>query len=89
MPQPEGADLDRIHERRDHLRAQYLADPAPPSTALGVHHVALICRDVEETIGFYQGLLGFPLVEMVESSRRARNRLPRPGSRRRGQPLPA
>ena len=67
MPQPEGADLDRIHERRDQLRAQYLADPAPPSTARGVHHVALICRDVEETIGFYQGLLGFPLVEMVEN----------------------
>jgi glyoxylase I family protein len=29
--------------------------------------VALICRDVEETINFYQGLLGFPLVEMVEN----------------------
>jgi glyoxylase I family protein len=33
----------------------------------GVHHVALICRDVDETINFYQGLLGFPLVEMVEN----------------------
>jgi catechol 2,3-dioxygenase-like lactoylglutathione lyase family enzyme len=25
--------------------------------------VALICRDVEETIRFYQDFLGFPLVE--------------------------
>jgi len=67
MPEPEGADLDRIRERRDQLRNKYLsADPAP-STARGVHHVALICRDVEETIRFYQGLLGFPLVEMVEN----------------------
>jgi catechol 2,3-dioxygenase-like lactoylglutathione lyase family enzyme len=29
--------------------------------------VALICRDVEETIRFYQDFLGFPLVELVEN----------------------
>jgi glyoxylase I family protein len=28
---------------------------------------ALICSDVEQTISFYQGLLGFPLVELVEN----------------------
>jgi catechol 2,3-dioxygenase-like lactoylglutathione lyase family enzyme len=39
----------------------------PASTARGVHHVALIARDVEETITFYQNLLGFPLVELVEN----------------------
>jgi glyoxylase I family protein len=27
----------------------------------------LICKDVEQTIEFYQGLLGFPLVELVEN----------------------
>ncbi|MGH3368257.1 MAG: VOC family protein [Nocardioidaceae bacterium] len=32
-----------------------------------MHHVALIARDVEETIRFYQDLLGFPLVELVEN----------------------
>ena len=32
-----------------------------------MHHLALICRDVEETIRFYQELLGFPLVELVEN----------------------
>jgi glyoxylase I family protein len=32
-----------------------------------VHHIALICRDVVETIDFYQGQLGFPLVELVEN----------------------
>jgi catechol 2,3-dioxygenase-like lactoylglutathione lyase family enzyme len=37
------------------------------TTAAGVHHVALICRDVEETIRFYQDFLGFPLVELVEN----------------------
>ena len=30
-------------------------------------HVALICRDVEATIWFYQDFLGFPLVELVEN----------------------
>jgi glyoxylase I family protein len=33
----------------------------------GIHHLALICRDVEETIRFYQEFLGFPLVELVEN----------------------
>ena len=32
-----------------------------------IHHVALICSDVERTINFYQGLLGFPLVEIFEN----------------------
>ena len=39
----------------------------PASTARGVHHLALVCSDVEQTIGFYQDLLGFPLVGMFEN----------------------
>jgi catechol 2,3-dioxygenase-like lactoylglutathione lyase family enzyme len=37
------------------------------STARGVHHVALLSSDVERTIAFYQGLLGFPLTEVFEN----------------------
>src|SRR5215216_4495935 len=39
----------------------------PTSTARGVHHMALICSDVEQTIRFYQGVLGFPLIELMEN----------------------
>jgi catechol 2,3-dioxygenase-like lactoylglutathione lyase family enzyme len=39
----------------------------PKSTAQGVHHVALLCSNVEQTIRFYQELLGFPLVELFEN----------------------
>ena len=39
----------------------------PASNGRGIHHAALICSDVEQTIAFYQGLLGFPLVELVEN----------------------
>jgi len=69
MPEPTGADLDAVRARRAELRARYLRDRAerPASTARGIHHAAFVCRDVEETIGFYQGLLGFPLVELVEN----------------------
>jgi glyoxylase I family protein len=69
MPQPEGHELDAIRERRTHLREKYLHRSAdrPVSTGRGLHHVALICRDVEETIRFYQELIGFPLVELVEN----------------------
>ncbi len=55
----------------DHPRliAAYLAprEQRPPSTARGVHHVALLSSDVERTIRFYQGLLGFPLTEIFEN----------------------
>jgi glyoxylase I family protein len=69
MPQPEGAELDAVRARRATLKEKYLQEPGarPASTVRGVHHLALICRDVEETIRFYQGILGFPLVELVEN----------------------
>lgn len=69
MPQPEGAELDAVRERREQLRKTYLRDRAhrPATPVRGVHHVALICKDVEETIRFYQEFLGFPLVELVEN----------------------
>src|SRR5215510_617318 len=69
MAQPEGAELEAIRARRDELRKTYLRDlgDRPSTTARGLHHIALICRDVEETIRFYQDVLGFPLVELVEN----------------------
>jgi glyoxylase I family protein len=39
----------------------------PRSTARGVHHMALICSDVEQTVRFYQDVLGFPLIELMEN----------------------
>ncbi len=69
MPQPQGAELEAVRERRTKLRDTYLRPigerPATPTR--GVHHIALICADVEETIKFYQEFLGFPLVELVEN----------------------
>ena len=69
MPQPEGAQLDAVRARRAQLKEEYLHAKAdrPATTVRGVHHLALIARDVEETITFYQDLLGFPLVELVEN----------------------
>lgn len=62
-------ELAELSAKRDALRAAYLR-PKPeraPSSARGVHHLALICADVEETIGFYQGVLEFPLTELFEN----------------------
>ena len=69
MPQPQGAELEAVRARREELRKRYLKEPGsrPATTVRGVHHLALICKDVEQTIEFYQGLLGFPLVELVEN----------------------
>jgi catechol 2,3-dioxygenase-like lactoylglutathione lyase family enzyme len=63
-----GADVDRSAEW-DALRAEHLHPPGarPGSSARGVHHVALLSRDVERTIAFYQDLLEFPLTELFEN----------------------
>ena len=63
-----GVDVDRTAEWDD-LRARYLkAGPQrPASSARGVHHVALLSSDVEQTIRFYDGLLEFPLIELFEN----------------------
>jgi glyoxylase I family protein len=55
--------------RRTELRRTYMkpASERPSSTARGIHHLALICSDVERTIRFYQDVLGFPLVELMEN----------------------
>jgi catechol 2,3-dioxygenase-like lactoylglutathione lyase family enzyme len=67
-----GVDSDQraaLTARRTALAEQYLLprDRRPASTARGVHHVAMISSDVERTILFYDGLLGFPLLEMFEN----------------------
>ena len=69
MPEPQGEELARVRARREELRERYLRSLADrgPSTVSGVHHLALICKDAEETIKFYQEFLGFPLVELVEN----------------------
>jgi glyoxylase I family protein len=69
MPQPEGAELEKVRERRATLKSTYLhpVDARPATPVRGVHHLALICKDVEQTIKFYQEFLGFPLVELVEN----------------------
>lgn len=32
----------------------------------GVHHLALVCRDMKRTVDFYSGVLGMPLVKTIE-----------------------
>jgi catechol 2,3-dioxygenase-like lactoylglutathione lyase family enzyme len=60
-------DYERIEAERDRIRREYLREDRPASSARGVHHVALICSDVERTVRFYQDLLEFPLTEIFEN----------------------
>ena len=62
-------DLEAIETERVRLRATYLrpAEDRPQSTAHGVHHIAVLCADVERTIQFYQDLLEFPLIDIFEN----------------------
>ncbi len=65
MPKP---DVDRTAEWAA-LREQYLVEHGEraPSSARGLHHLALISSNVEQTIAFYQGVLEFPLTELFEN----------------------
>ena len=70
------ADIDRteidtgaVDAARERIRTTYLrperSRPAP--SARGLHHFAVVARDVEETVRFYQELLEFPLTEIFEN----------------------
>jgi len=60
---------DAASARRREIAARHLRprEQRPPSSARGVHHVALLCADVERTVLFYQDVLEFPLIEMFEN----------------------
>ena len=64
----QGSPVDRSEEwaslRARHLRA---SGERAPSSARGLHHLALLSSDVEATIAFYQDLLEFPLTELFEN----------------------
>jgi catechol 2,3-dioxygenase-like lactoylglutathione lyase family enzyme len=68
-PDRGAASLDDLERRRGELREQHLRPSAerPESSARGVHHVAVLCADVERTIRFYQDLLEFPLTDLFEN----------------------
>jgi catechol 2,3-dioxygenase-like lactoylglutathione lyase family enzyme len=63
-PEPAALAAERDRIRTAHLRP---AGQRPATTARGLHHTALISRDVERTVRFYQDVLGFPLTELVEN----------------------
>src|SRR6185437_4598412 len=60
-------DVAAIAAERARLQAEYIRQDRPASTARGIHHTALVSSDVERTIGFYQGILEFPLTEIFEN----------------------
>ncbi len=64
MTDPTTREAERARIRTTHLKP---ASDRPPSTARGLHHTALISSDVEQTVRFYQDVLGFPLTELIEN----------------------
>src|SRR3984957_5724872 len=60
-------DLAAIEAERARLHDTYIDENRPPSSARGIHHTALLSSNVERTIRFYQGVLEFPLTEVIEN----------------------
>jgi catechol 2,3-dioxygenase-like lactoylglutathione lyase family enzyme len=64
-----GIDLERIEAERRRIIENFLVaeDKRPRPSARGIHHVALLASNVEETVRFFQGVLEFPLIEIFEN----------------------
>jgi catechol 2,3-dioxygenase-like lactoylglutathione lyase family enzyme len=62
-------DLERIATERRRIVENFLVDEEkrPRPSARGIHHVALLSSNVEQTVRFYQGVLEFPLIEIFEN----------------------
>jgi len=62
-------DLEALAQRRQAIGEKHLQPRTtrPATTARGLHHVALVASDVQQTIDFYAGLLEFPLTEIIEN----------------------
>jgi catechol 2,3-dioxygenase-like lactoylglutathione lyase family enzyme len=62
-------DLAAIEKERERIRSTHLrpAGERPGSSARGLHHVAFLSSDVEQTVRFYQDLLEFPLTDIFEN----------------------
>jgi catechol 2,3-dioxygenase-like lactoylglutathione lyase family enzyme len=62
-------DLAAIEKERDRIRSTYLRPEGqrPESSARGLHHVAFLSSNVEQTVRFYQELLEFPLTDIFEN----------------------
>jgi catechol 2,3-dioxygenase-like lactoylglutathione lyase family enzyme len=60
-------DLEAVNAQRGRIRDTYVDPGRRPSSARGLHHVALISTDVEQTVRFYQEILEFPLTEIFEN----------------------
>ena len=59
-------DSNIYESRRDALREKYLSDAsAEEVSTAGVDHLALICSDIDATIGFYTDVLKMRLAKIV------------------------
>ena len=66
MTSDTGTDYDA---RRAELSKKYMQAPGDrlATSARGVHHLALICSNIEQTVEFYTQVLGFSLVELFQN----------------------
>ncbi len=69
MAGPTATEMQALEDARTRIRDTHMRDAAerPPSSARGLHHVAVLSSDVEQTVRFYQDLLEFPLVDVFEN----------------------
>ncbi len=60
-------DFAAIEAERARIRQTYLKPERGDSSARGIHHVAVLCADVDRTVRFYQEVLEFPLTDIFEN----------------------
>ncbi len=55
-----------MEEKREHIR-RWIPKDAKTSVTQGVNHVAVYCKDLDETARFYTEVIGMPVINVIDN----------------------
>lgn len=60
------ADKRAMEQRREHIR-RFIPKAPTQSATLGANHIAVYCKDQDETARFYTEVMGMPLINVMDN----------------------
>ena len=55
-----------MQEKREHIR-RWIPKESTESVTQGVNHVAVYCKDLDETARFYTEVMGMPVINVIDN----------------------
>ena len=57
---------EEMHQKRERL-SRWIPTETRDSVTRGVNHVAVYCKDLDETARFYTEIMGMPLINVIDN----------------------